>query len=148
MMQSTPSERGGGTMYENKPEDQTVTGSDHLPDDLIARLEAATEGSRKLSDAVLLETGWTKDQITVGNVRYVHYKDRPDYTTSLDAALPWERIVEVKFHESPDGDAQWTALHVPVGQPFAGSNIVVSRGYGQTEALARRIAALKARKHD
>ena len=56
-----------------------------MTDDLIARLEAAEEGSRRLSDDCLLATGWHEYQITPGNVRYI--KDRPDPTRSIDAAM-------------------------------------------------------------
>jgi len=58
----------------------------------------------------------------------------PPYTQSLDAKIPGENIVFVK-HELRS--AKWIAIHrEPSGPLFI--------GIGNTEALARRIAALKA----
>lgn len=63
----------------------------------------------------------------------------PRWTTSLDAALPYEDVVQVKrlTYGHPDGD-KWEAVHKY-------DSLGVTAGVGRTETLARRIAALKAR---
>ena len=115
--------------------------------DLLTRLEQATEGSRELDAAIaeevhpLLKTYASDTERGAGH--WTTPKDGKvyalDYTTSLDAALPWENIVECRYYEDPDGiDSRWTAVH----ETENGEHIV---GRGKTEALARRIAALRAR---
>lgn len=91
--------------------------------DLIARLEAATEGSRELDKAIWLEIGESPMKLILC----------PHYTTSIDAALPGEDIHRVERVQSPTV-TWWKA--------YQGIHI----GQGKTEALARRIAALKARR--
>ena len=62
------------------------------------------------------------------------------YTTSLDAALPWERIIKTAYSPnkmSPNHD--WCAVHE--GADTHRQTV----GFAKTEAMARRIAALKAR---
>ena len=67
------------------------------------------------------------------------------FTTSLDARIFGECIVETKYHESPNGDdSYWTAIHCAPGQPFAGTTIRVYHGKARGEILARRIAGLEA----
>ena len=107
--------------------------------DLIKRLEEATEGSRKLDEAIYVAIGCPYDD----DPRYyafLHGDFPPLYTASLDAKLPWENIAHVHapdWHDAkPPG--RWQAA-VDVGEGCA------VYGYGATEPLARRIAALKAR---
>ena len=138
--------------------------------DLIKKLEEVPKGSRELDSFLADGLDWHSANPEFAYVRYWRQFDPknhsyesiswsppddwgggpwgtklPHYTTSLDAALPWESIVEAKLHESPDGDEPyWTALHCAPGQAFAGSTIQVYEGRGCTEAIARRLAALKA----
>ena len=125
--------------------------------DLIAKLEAAPEGSRELDAAIAVAT--FSEPYGDDDLIYARQVDKDDdcaagtfwrksrsgaslrtapyFTTSLDAALPSENIVRVErvygavVHE-------WRAWTVLEGEPH--------EGLGHTEALARRIAALKARK--
>lgn len=113
--------------------------------ELIANLEAATEGSRELDGEIALTEGWTFQKMKgdakpywrkPGTVYYYMRADGPPrYTTSLDAALTGENIIDVRYV----GGNQWMATHRDVAhnREFTGR--------GCTEALARRIAALKAR---
>ncbi len=109
---------------------------------LIARLEAASEGSRELDRAIHLvffadfikERGMVEDGDGWRDPGYGAIAPPQDYTVSLDAALPGERIVSIRKCD----DALWLA------------DALDERGHahfgeGKTEALARRIAALKAR---
>ena len=107
----------------------TITSSTVL--DLIARLEAAlTEGSRELDGliAVLIRPGFYP---SVG----IAEKDAPHYTTSLDAAVPGENIVEM-YRFGPD-------LKFRVRHSWGDGRSAI--GEHKSEAIARRIAALKAR---
>lgn len=66
-----------------------------MSDDLIARLEAVAEGSRELSDEVLLICGWRTEERGEIEIdlwwspegRRVFSSCQPDPTRSLDAAL-------------------------------------------------------------
>jgi hypothetical protein len=58
----------------------------------------------------------------------------PHYTGSLDASIPGERIVCVQYDES---SSKWIAVN-------RSESGVLHVGVGNTEALARRIAGLKA----
>ena len=93
--------------------------------DLIARLEAATEGSRELDSEIADIVGYRHPN---GLMLW------PRYTTSLDAKLPSENIVSCMWNSE-----NWSALH------DFGDDRPLVEGIGKTEALARRIAALKAR---
>jgi hypothetical protein len=108
--------------------------------ELIARLEKATGPDGvldlhirfALSGLRNLGGYWAENIQTKERVR-VDY-DAPEYTGSLDAALPDENIVMI----TRVSDGAWDAIHEqPDGRQF--------KGRGRTEALARRIAALKAR---
>lgn len=58
--------------------------------DLIERLSAATEGSRDLSDEVLVACGWKErhDRLwETPDKEWCHPDDRPNPTVSLDDAL-------------------------------------------------------------
>lgn len=107
---------------------------------LIARLEVAKEGSRELDRDIALAVGWYPtgieeigcffDPATGGLRGEIH--EAPHYTTSLDAALPWENICGVVRM----GDGTWAAKHVTKDR-------VVKVARAATEVLARRAAALK-----
>ncbi len=65
-----------------------------LMDDLIARLEAASEGSEDLNEAVALATGWEQRWHEMGPVLWHEpgmaaclEQSLPTFTISLDAAL-------------------------------------------------------------
>ena len=60
----------------------------------------------------------------------------PHYTTSRDASLPGENIVQTKVKIT----GRWEAIHARNG--------VIMAGEAATEALARRCAALKAREKE
>ena len=97
---------------------------------LIERLEAAEEGSRELDGeiAVMLKPGFYPSSD-------IAEKGAAPYTTSLDTKLPWENIRHVGHdHESRN----WMAAHV------GPKNTIW--GIGKTEPLARRIAALRAKR--
>ena len=117
--------------------------------DRIAHLDAATEGGRELDYAIAKETGWQ----FYGENEFKEYglfwreatpdewKQLPWWTTSLDAALPGENIVSMSFREQGDYaplGSYYTVFHEdPHGDRHQGEHAV--------EAIARRIAALKAR---
>lgn len=109
---------------------------------LLARVEAAPEGSREL-DAELFFAAhpeyWvtaleTMPAIDVYPRSVSMLAGLPHYTTSLDTALPGENIVRVEYFSHRK---QWAAVHS------------VKPGHGvwaiaHTEPLARRAAALRA----
>ena len=116
---------------------------DNNNDELIIKLEQATEGSREL-DVMIFQTnpnwertdtkGWSK---VAGGRNIV--KDEafaPLYTSSLDAKPPGENIVRVQFDPIEN---DWIAWHSSLENKS-------TRGIAKTEALARRVASLKARK--
>ncbi len=123
-----------------------------MADTLIAQLEAATKGSPQLNAKVWWGADPSKAWISYCNAATGKPGPRPDkmlssglgafgmcsqapaFTTSLDAKLPWENIVDVTVH-----DGIWKAHHV---DPKTGRS---ETGIGHTEPLARRCAALKAR---
>ena len=103
-------------------------------DSLLTRLEAASEGSREMDGLITIqERPGFYPSVAIAE------KDAPHYTTSLDAKLPWENIVEMRYYIDPDGrDSAYTTIHeAEDGRLFEGK--------AKTEALARRIAALRAR---
>lgn len=103
---------------------------------LIAKLEQASEGNRELDVEVAWAIGRPGSQIPG------HTNEIPHYTTSLDAKLPGENITQVALHDVVEGEplgAVWEAWRT---DPKTGHQTM---GAGQTEALARRIASLKAR---
>ena len=121
--------------------------------DLIARLEKATEGSRELDGAVaiLLSPSERKTSHKAGFFLALcgdqFWRDfkAPHYTTSLDAKLPGENITKVEaphdvsFPENEKCNTMWRATCVVNESEHPGIF-----GYGHTEALARRHAALRA----
>ena len=122
---------------------------------LIAELEAAKEGSRGLDAAVAVAAAIDLPSPMGEATAYLKLPHKDDccelgtywlvqrsgdslqsalcYTTSLDAALPGENIRAVN-HDHVSGN--WMAAHV--------GEKATTWGIGKTEALARRIAALKA----
>ena len=103
--------------------------------DIITKLEQAEAGSRELDWEI------ARALYPAGEGVLVVTAPPLPYTTSIDAALPWENIVQVR---SPDGNnakprGRWEAAC----QTREPGHAVY--GYGHTEALARRVAALKAR---
>lgn len=115
--------------------------------DLIKRLENAGEGSPSLDIQIALATGWVTRPSPIGQ-GYLYYpsansrnKAVPDYTTSIDAKISGENIISVKKIEFN----MWRAVHEiePPHHQLGGGRTTV--GIAKTEALARRIAALKAK---
>lgn len=123
-------------------------------DDLIARLEAATEGSRELSDEVLVALGWTHDTAThtscaPDGTRYGYdtpYSRPPHPTRSADDALglpmgEW-RVVHAYWSE---GKAHFTfGRPIPEGE----TRTIWVDGVSHTPALAYCAAILRARGDD
>ena len=121
---------------------------------LIAKLEQASEGNRGLDEEIARSQGWDyyrgESSTPSGITRqWATWRDAdlndvelPHYTTSLDAKLPWENIVEVRAprwnNTKPD---RWEAVQRR-GEP---GDCVYFYGAGHTEVLARRGASLKAR---
>jgi hypothetical protein len=137
---------------------------------LIERLEKATEGSRELDAAIRFAVVGDMTRCNYEERCWCENADKPDhdnengcgkwlglydertsyprnweddtrlphYTTSLDAEIPDECIVQVKRLTvgRAVGD-KWVAINL--------SGTDVFHGVARTEALARRIAALKAR---
>ena len=97
---------------------------------LIERLEAAETGNRELDWEIFKLLHPDKAEKIRPNTRYLYPEA---WTTSIDAALPDKRIVEVKLKLS----GKWRAVHAQGGLIYAGT--------ASTEALARRIASLRAR---
>ena len=129
--------------------------------DLIARLEQAPEGSRELDAEIHClitpgrivhpksERGYTQDDLLhkarnagLAQSEFISRSrgPSPHYTASVDAKLPGENIVQVK---APG----WNSVKPPGMWEAACATSLPGQliyGYGHTEALARRIAALKA----
>jgi hypothetical protein len=133
---------------------------------LLSRLKAATEGSRELDMDIrcaigLPDTfcyhkvvcwhrkadGWWDCETDDG---FLHFEaaDTPHYTTSVDAALSheadgfWEISGPRKYlHIPTESPNRWRAVFW-YGPEF---NAKQYEGWGATEALARRVAALRAR---
>ena len=131
-----------------------------MTDDLIARLEQAERGSRELDIYIgahvngrdvhvsmnneLLGTsrapphdvsilGWIDPGKHSNNFSEAGRKPPyPQFSTSLDAKLPGENIVEVRWTEF-----EWMAV-----QKIEGGGHI--EGKARTEPLARRVACLKA----
>lgn len=122
--------------------------------DLIEKLEKLTGPDREIDYAILslMDPSYFKWCVDKGKELNKRARDNglPDraeacrldgfsgclrYTASIDAALPTERIVSVVTIDLK----RWTAVCL-----CADGHTQVS-GEGNTEALARRIAALKAR---
>ncbi|MFQ5741954.1 MAG: hypothetical protein ACE5HV_00015 [Acidobacteriota bacterium] len=116
-------------------------------DDLTARLEAAEKGSRELDGRMFCwRYNFVFNRVQIGSTIQLFYNHRdgagqvatgfPFYTTSLDAALPGENITLACIYDREKGI--WRAVNEADG--------IETYGFAKTEALARRIAALKARR--
>lgn len=120
--------------------------------DLIARLEAATEGSRELSDEVLRACGWTTDWLAEGSLHPTWHAPgcwpkgsivRPDVSRSLDDALAlvpegWRiTVIGSTFTGSPSPRWRWLFQRFGLsgGEPY---------GEAATPALALCAAILRA----
>ena len=105
---------------------------------LIERLQNATEGSLALDEALHMEDGWTLD-IGLGRYQWIRYDGQtgplPYYTRRIDAALPGENIVSMVVLD----DKLFRCIHLS-------DNGTAHQGEHRIEAIARRIAALKAHK--
>ncbi len=104
--------------------------------DLITRLEAAESGSDALDREIVTTVGieWSADE----EGRWGGYNILPrrcHFTRSLDAALPGENITKVSKYAH---DKKFLAVHINEAGEW-------SISVAHTEALARRIACLKAR---
>jgi len=120
---------------------------------LISELEKAKEGSRELSDEVLLMCGWSYRPNRYGpggpqwgggglwtnplGIGTAASDSRPSPTESLDAALPL--VPERCWAEGTLGSPSYIEIHNP--KIYA----EIGKGEGATPALALCIAALKAR---
>ena len=122
---------------------------------IIAKLEAATDGSRELDAAIAESIGWTRDQRDInGNWRWLAPKGPytqllPKWTTSIDAALTL-----VPEDWAGQGSIHWPGYDAGrlINRAFVRLHHYLSSGggprvdgYGATPALALCITALKAR---
>lgn len=101
---------------------------------LIASLEGARAGSRSLD----LEVARALHQ-----TRHVAAGTYLNYTTSLDAKLPGDDEAYWVI-EGPLDSLRRTARGWFAHRVLGGSEGITTQGRGRTEALARRIASLKA----
>lgn len=108
---------------------EAAAGPDRVNDLMLAY--ATGQGSDELRRTLpmLLEEGfsWT----AIGEVLA---SEAPSYTGSLDAALPWERVVFTMYSRKRE---QWSAIH-------RGTDGRETAAWAATEPLARRLAAMKA----
>lgn len=105
-----------------------------MSDELIAKLEASTEGSRELDADIARRIGTTVTVIPSGPIDYRTGLYIKRYTTSLDAKIPGENT---------------TRMTICRGIYWAHNLTEDERltvAYALTEPLARRIAAIKAMK--
>ena len=109
--------------------------------DLIPKLEAAPEGSRELSDEVLLAFGWTHDGeywLDANNTNRCKFDAALDPTRSIDdivALVPEGWFGEIRF-----GKIAWAWLRLGEGDLIRAYDIA-------TPALALCIACLEAQEH-
>ena len=130
-----------------------------MMNNLIAELEAAPKGSRKLDVKIhcvlhdrighpKLPKGYTMKDLGnkdrnrgLAESQFIH-SDRgpsPFYTTSLDAKLTWENISETAlYYVDLPSKTMWRAWDE------VGDTVMRVMGQGHTEPLARRAAALRA----
>lgn len=130
--------------------------------DLIARLEAATEGNREL-DCLIRE--WDDPRYTSGR-RVMYYgeptgehvsvdtggwSESPAFTTSIDAAvalierkLPSANCIGVESYPDDDGATTWEAY---VSRNRVNEGHWMKTGFAKTPALALCLALLRALEH-
>lgn len=116
--------------------------------DLIARIEAAKEGSRELNHEIAVAIGWCfgggrpKGGLWKSPDGKMNFDTVPDFSGSLDAALtlvPDDSSVTLQFDHKTSCDFSPSAEVYPYGsEPKKPS-------YASTPALALCIAALEAR---
>lgn len=102
-----------------------------MADDLLSRLSAATGPSRELDAEIAKSIRWKGAY---------HYQQPPRYTESIDAALSGEDIIGTSEQSRKPGQPiKWAAIQrMPKGRmPVC--------AIAHTEAIARRLACLKAR---
>ncbi|MDJ0513107.1 MAG: hypothetical protein QNJ62_06655 [Methyloceanibacter sp.] len=126
-----------------------------LSRELIEDLRAAPEGSRQLSDRVLLACGWTKDSLDdwwAPNQKYGG-PNRPDPTRNLQDAVDWvvpEGWRVDSLSQSWNGE-WWDCALTEIGEPawdYDGSLIAETDKGVSTPALALCIASLEARESE
>lgn len=102
--------------------------------DLAARLEAATEGSRELSDEVLVACGWTVDPGLFWRKPdgWHCHDDAPDPTRSVDDSIAL--IGERRWYIAASARDDMGGYFVQVGKPTA---------HAATPALALCAAIVK-----
>ena len=126
-------------------------------DELIAALESAEEGSREINAKIAVHI-WFPDYRFPKQIlnrkpedwqeawgRLTHdgtggEAPLPAYSTSLDAKLPEENIENVSKVSVVETSPIWSAWHV---ERKPNGMINAFEGRAKTEALARRLAALK-----
>ena len=121
--------------------------------DLLTLLQAATEGSRELDDAVLRVARYVRDPVSVKAVRdehdqtLIHYTitevEPPTPTRSLDAITA---LIEARgwFYSSGmngDGDGFWALVASDIPPPYSSHEQIIR---AKTEPLARCIAFVRA----
>lgn len=108
-------------------------------EELIERLEKATGEDREIDVSIHSAIGGVFiSAVDNEGAEYKALRYVPHYTSSIDAKLPDEDIVvvsEQKPHPDRPEETKWMALQ-------RGAKIAA---YGRTEAIARRIASLRAR---
>lgn len=128
-------------------------------EELIARLERLTGSDRELDFLIFEATAfpssyfgspiesWSRDGgagycvNTADGYRHLSAFNAPYYTNSIDAKLPDEDIISTSEQKQQVGQPViWVAVHRP---PTNGKPPIA--GHGRTEAIARRVAALRAR---
>lgn len=128
-------------------------------DELISKLEAATEGARWLDEEVAVAVGWTRKDVK-HDFKWKAPDDQlyilpPRYTTSLDAALtlvpdsgvknsPWLPCIELERtwgEHRWDGEFRW---EVHLSHPTLDAHVASA----PTAPLALCIASLKAARHE
>jgi len=120
-----------------------------MTDDLIQRMETATEGSRELDAAIyrLLYSGKLVDLLRRSGVTDMEYC--PDYTTSLDAALtlvPEGYRLYNLSDQLDDRRGRWFAGIANDVPPIVNPPATSYMAHAPSPPLALCIAALKARR--
>lgn len=113
-------------------------------DELATRLRKAPEGSRELSDLVLLWAGWRRNLSPMLETDEWFRPDgfvarAPDPTRRIDdivVAMDWANIVGSIFRTPFEAPSPWEAFQLTEGR----DDLIVEHGH--TECLARCIAAV------
>ena len=122
---------------------------------LIQELERAKEGSRELSDKVLLACGWEREAGGTTNNNVIFWRAPGSHWIAAGGGLPsptenlqdvlrmlpsgWAGEVTVSLANRPQKANLWNGKFAPCSKE--------TEGHGATPALALCIAALKAREH-